>query len=477
MSEPPPFDDFPTAFTGAVHRPGDAGYPAARAIFNARMDYATPALIATAEDEQDIVTVARYAAETGTPLAVRAGGHGVDGTAMPHNALVVDLTRLKSIDVDPGSGVVRLGAGVLLNEMDTALEQYGLVVPSGTVSTTGIAGLTLGGGVGYHMRKYGATVDNLLSCDVVTAEGQRVRASSQHNPDLFWALRGGGGNLGIVTSLEFQARPVRREVAAGFIPFPLDQAHDVLAALRDYLPTAPRELAVVAALTQCPPLPMVPPEFHGTKILMPVVVYTGPTENSQRIIDDLAALGRPIATAVAPMPWSAANRLLDVIAPPGRRYYTKGGYLSDLDDAVAAVVVDHAAGAPAPSNPMLPSAVQNLWAMGGAISEDFDEDATAFSREGTTWFWEIVTEWDSQEDDPIYTAGSTAFAQASTRTCAATVTSTCLPIKGRCGVAVRGAARTSTHASCARRRRGIPTTSSASTRTSSLPPSGKRPEA
>lgn len=395
------FHEFPAGFAGPVYRPGDDGYAAARAIFSTRTDDAVPALIARAEHVHDVVTVARYAAETGTPLAIRAGGHNVDGTAMPDRALVVDLTALKAVDVDPGSGVVRVGAGVLLGELDTALVAYGLVVPSGTVSTTGIAGLTLGGGVGYHMRKYGATVDNLLACDLVTADGRQIRASAADNPDLFWALRGGGGNFGVVTALEFQARPVPPTVAAGFMPFPLDQATDVLGALRDYMRTAPRELAVVAALTQCPPLAPIPPEFHGATVLMPVIVYTGPAGGAERVIGRLAALGKPIVTAVAPMPWTAANQMLDAIAPPRRRYYSKGGYLSDLGDVID-VVVRHAAIAPEPTTPPLPSAVQNLWAMGGAISEDFDENHTAFSREGAPWFWEIVTEWDRPTDDETF---------------------------------------------------------------------------
>lgn len=402
MSEAAGFRDFPAGFAGRVCRPGDDGYAAAREIFSTHTDDAVPALIARADHVHDVVTTVRYAAGTQTPLAIRAGGHSVDGTAMPDGALVLDLTALKAVDVDSASGVVRVGAGVLLSELDSALETYGLVVPSGTVSTTGIAGLTLGGGVGYHMRKYGATVDNLLACDVVTADGRQVRASAEDNPDLFWALRGGGGNFGVVTALEFQARPVPPLVAAGFMPFPLDQATDVLGALRDHMPAAPRELAVIAALTQCPPLPPIPPEFHGSTVLMPVIVYTGPTDDTERVIGQLAALGQPIVTAVGPMPWTAANQMLDAIAPPRRRYYSKGGYLSALDNDVIDVVVRHAASAPEPTMPPLPSAVQNLWAMGGAISEDFSENDTAFSREGAPWFWEIVTEWDRPEDDATF---------------------------------------------------------------------------
>jgi FAD/FMN-containing dehydrogenase len=402
MSRSALLQDFPGTFAGQILRPGDDQYAAARTIFNTHTSEATPALIARAANENDVVTVARYAADTGTPLAVRAGGHGIDGTAMPNDALVMDLSLLKTISVDPDASVVRLGAGVLLQEMDAALADYDLVVPAGTVSTTGLAGLTLGGGIGYHMRKYGATVDNLRSCTVVTTDGRRLRASETENPDLFWALRGGGGNFGIVTELEFLARPLSRYVAAGFMPFPLEQASEVLAGLRAYLPSAPRELAVVAALTRCPPLPPIPPEFHGADVLMPVIVYTGAAKHADRVIGDLASLGRPIVSAVGPMPWIQANQLLDAIAPPGRRYYSKGGYLSELTDAAIDVVVAHTATAPPAATPPLPSTVQNLWALGGAISEDFDENSVAFSREATNWLWEIVTEWDDPADDAVY---------------------------------------------------------------------------
>ena len=396
------FKHLPTDFRGELLRPRDPGYTAARAIYNMRDSEATPALIARAADEQDVLAVARFATETGTPLAVRAGGHGIDGTAMPDGALVVDLTALKAIDIDRATGVVRLGAGVLLGEMDSALEPYELAVPAGTVSTTGVAGLTLGGGVGYNMRRYGATVDSLLACDVVTLDGRRVRASETENPDLFWALRGGGGNFGVVTGLEFQARPMPRQVAAGFIPFPLAHAPEVLAALREHMPTAPRELAVIAALTECPPLPPLPVEHHGADALMLIVVYTGPADRAESVTDALAALGPAIAKLIAPVPWSAANSMLDVIAPLGRRVYTKGAYLSGLGDDVIDIMVRHAGDHLPQSSPPLPSTVQNVWAMGGAISEDFAEDSTAFSREGTLWFWETATQWDRPEDDKAF---------------------------------------------------------------------------
>ncbi|BCZ21983.1 FAD-dependent oxidoreductase [Mycobacterium senriense] len=396
-------------FRGPVYTPGDEMFVRSRAIYNTRMSDQQPSAIARALDADDVIAAVRFAAEQRRGLAIRAGGHGVDGSAMPDDALVVDLSEFKQISVEPDSRRVRLGAGVLLGEMDGALAEYGLVVPAGTVSTTGVAGLTIGGGVGYNMRARGATVDSLLACEIVTTDGRLVRASADENPDLFWAVRGGGGNFGVVVNFEFQAHPIPQMVSAGMIPFSLDQASEVLQSLREYMPTAPRELALIAALTQCPPLPPVPVEAHGTDVLMFVVVFTGPQSDSDRVMAQLASLGRPATVAVQPVPWPAANSMLDVIAPYGRRVYTKGGYLSELSDSAIDATIKHAGIAPAPTAPPTPSTVQNLWALGGAISDDFEEDSCAFSREGATWFWEVATQWDDPSDDATFMAWADAL--------------------------------------------------------------------
>jgi hypothetical protein len=392
-------EDFPDAFSGPVLYHGQVSYEKARSVYNARTGK-QPAVIAQARTTADVVTLVRYAAEQQLPLAVRCGGHGVDGTAMPDGALVLDLTAFKGIAVDDATSRVRLGAGVLMGQMDAALHEHGLVVPTGTVSTTGIAGLTLGGGVGYNMRRYGATVDNVISCEVVTTDGRLLRASEDENPDLFWSLRGGGGNFGVVTTFEYQGRPMLPVVSAGMIPYTHDKAAGVLRALREYMPTAPRELAVIGALTPCPPLPPVPAEMHGKDALMVVVVYTGPQEQSETVIRELITVcGAPAAVAVQPVPWPVANSMLDAIAPYGRRVYAKGAYLPELSDDAIEVGVKHAATAPRSVAPPLPSTVQNFWSMGGAISDDFTEDSCAFSREGATWFWEVATQWDDADDD------------------------------------------------------------------------------
>jgi FAD/FMN-containing dehydrogenase len=347
----------------------------------------------------------RYASDANIPVAIRSGGHSSDGSSMPDGALVLDMTAMKAIHIDSGAQVCRAESGVLLGELDASAQKHGLVVPAGTVSTTGIAGLTLGGGVGFNMRRFGATVDSLLSCEVITADGRKVHANARENPDLFWALRGGGGNFGVVTSFEFRAHPLGPEVLSGVIVFQLEQVADVLADLREYMVGAPRELAMIAAATACPPFPPIPPEVHGQPVLMLIVVYTGPVAKAAGIVDGLGQLGKPIAVLVRPNSWVDTNRMLDVVAPYGRRLQTRGGYLTNMTDTVIAATVRNLVDAPPPTAP-LPSSVQNLWCMGGAISEDFAEDSTAFSREGATWFWESIGQWDGAEHDAAYTAWS-----------------------------------------------------------------------
>jgi FAD/FMN-containing dehydrogenase len=330
----PALNDFPNDFRGERFRSGDEGFAQARRIYNMRHDHDAPALIARAADVNDVVCLMRYASEKGAPVAIRSGGHSSDGTAMPNGALVLDMTAMTKLTVEKATNVCRVESGVLLGQLDAGTQEYGLVVPAGTVSTTGVAGLTLGGGVGYNMRRYGATVDNLLGCDVVTVDGRKVRATREENPDLLWALSGGGGNFGVVTAFEFRGSPLGPQVFSGVIVFPPEQAADVLISMDRFMPTAPRELSVIAAGTACPPFPPVPADVHGTPVQM--------------------------------------RNLLN---------------------------------APAPTAP-LPSTVQNLWYMGGAISEDFDEDSVAFSRAGAVWFWESVGQWDGAEHDEEYLAWS-----------------------------------------------------------------------
>ncbi|WP_030621536.1 FAD-binding oxidoreductase [Streptomyces fulvoviolaceus] len=394
-----PHTDFPADFRGTVLRPGDERYDSARVLYQGRAADEGPALIARCADEDDVATVLRHASAHGIPVAVRGGGHGSDGYAMPGGALVVDLSEMKAITVDPETGVVRAQPGVLLGELDAATQEHGLAVPAGTVSSTGVAGLTLGGGIGHLMRRFGATVDNLLACEMVAMDGRRVRADEAENPELFWALRGGGGNFGVVTAFEYRAHPLGPDVVAGQLIFPFDQAGDVLAKLPAHMADAPRELGLLASIAPAPALPMLPPEAHGKPVLVLVPVYTGDLALADEVIESLAALGWPVANLVAKTPWLKANSMLDAIAPYGKRMNLRGGYLPDLSADTVDALLRHAA--TAPSNPGAASVI-NLWSMGGAISEDVAEDATAFSREGAAWLWEAVSMWDGPEQDAQY---------------------------------------------------------------------------
>jgi len=384
---------------GAVWQPGDAGYATSRAIWNMRTAQHRPACIVQVLDVQDIVTVMRYCNDTGTPVAVRSGGHGVDATAMPDGAVVLDLTAFKTIDYDPRTAQARVGAGVLLGEIDREMEKHRRVVPAGTVSSTGLAGLVLGGGIGFNSRKYGASVDNLVACDIVTTEGRLVRASATENEDLFWAIRGGGGNFGVATAFEFMTRPLPAQISAAFICFPLDVAGELILAMRDFMVSAPRELTVVGAVTQCPPFPTVPEQFHATNILIITAVFTGLPEKADILVNELTGLGTPIAVMPVKGSWSEINSMLDPTAPTGRRFFTRGGYLTDLNRSLVDAAIEQAARAPAPTHYPHPSTGQNFISFGGALTEDFDEGSTAFSREGANWLWEAVAQWDDAADD------------------------------------------------------------------------------
>jgi FAD/FMN-containing dehydrogenase len=261
------------------------------------------------------------------------------------------------------------------------------------------------------MRRFGATVDSLVSCDVVTVDGRKLKASKTENPDLFWALAGAGANFAVVTSFEFKAHFIGPMVGIGLVLFKLDDAKAVMQRLRVFMKTAQRELHVIAALVPTPPMPGIPPDYYGVYAMSLVCVYTGGLEKLDATIAELAALGTPVAVSITPAPWTATNSMLDASAPCGRRVHTRGCYLTTLNDTCIDAIVASAKSAP-PGKTPLPSTVQNVWFMGGAISEDFSEDSVAFSREGTDIFWEAVAMWDDPADDNEFAAWSDAALDA-----------------------------------------------------------------
>jgi FAD/FMN-containing dehydrogenase len=396
------FADFPTSFKGVALRPQDEDYAAAREIPNARYTDRVPALIARVTDADDVVTAVNYAVEKDISIAVRSGGHAIDGHAMPHDAFVIDTSLMKQTQVDPDTGVTTIQAGVLLGEMDAATQHHGYVVPAGTVSQTGAAGLTLGGGIGYLTRRFGLTVDHLLSCDVITMDGEKRTCSERENADLFWGLRGAGHNLAIATSFTYQARKVGPEVISGLIIYPVDAAVGILGQIDEVLANSPRELTLYPVVLPAPPLPGLPEAMIGVPIFVLIVVYTGALDAYESAMSHTRALGQPLADMVHPSSWLEANSILDVLAPPGRRQHSRGGYLPGMTAEIGEIVVARAMNTPAPTGPG-PSCAVAFPLLGGALF-DGDEDAMAFSRTGAEWLWETLGQWDPVESDAEYDA-------------------------------------------------------------------------
>jgi FAD/FMN-containing dehydrogenase len=394
------FTDFPSSFKGVAVRPGDDGYAEARRIPNARHDHKQPALIVRCTDAEDILTAVNYAAEKDVAIAIRSGGHAIDGHAMPDGAFVIDTSPMKGITVDPQTGITRIEAGVLLGEMDAATQKHGLVVPAGTVSATGAAGLILGGGMGYLTRRFGMTVDNLISVDVVTVDGRRLTASEDENQELFWGLRGAGHNLAIATSFTLQAHRVGPEVVSGLMIYSIDQAVTILGKIDEAMAAAPRELTIYPVVLPAPPLPGLPEAMIGVPIFVLIAVYTGELDKYEEAMSSVRPLGQPLADMVHPSSWLEANSILDVLAPPGRRQHSRGGYLPGITEEIAQIMVDHVSNAPAPTGPG-PSCAVAFPILGGA-NHDFDENSKAYSREGAEWLWEVLGQWDPPEKDAEY---------------------------------------------------------------------------
>jgi FAD/FMN-containing dehydrogenase len=394
------FADFPTAFKGPGYRPGDDGYAEAKRLWNTRREENQPALIVQPIDPDDIVIAVDYAIRRDVSVAVRSGGHGIDCSAMPHEAFVIDTSRMKRTSVDPETGRVTIEAGVLLGEMDAATQAHGYVVPAGTVTETGAAGLTLGGGIGHLTRRFGATVDNLLSVDVVTMDGRMLTASADENAELFWGLRGAGHNLAIATSFTYQGHKVGPNVISGPMFYGGEDAVALLTGLDEAVSRAPRELSITPVVMPAPPLPGLPEPMIGSPIVLALVVYTGPLDGYEAAISGVRALAHPFADMVRPSTWLEANSLVDPQAPAGRRQHSGGGYLPAMTAEVARIAMETVGSSPVPTSPA-PSCLITFPMLGGALG-DVDEDATAFSRTGAAWLYEVVGQWELPTSDDEY---------------------------------------------------------------------------
>jgi FAD/FMN-containing dehydrogenase len=374
---------------GDALRPGDAGYDEARQVWNGMIDR-RPALIVRAADRDDVASAVRLARDEGLVLAVRGGGHSVAGHSTCDDGIVLDLSRISDVRLDPATRRVRVGGGALLRDLDRATQEHGFVVPSGQVSHTGVGGLTLGGGTGWLMRRYGLTVDSLRSAEVVTADGEVVRTDTEHHADLFWALRGGGGNFGVVTEFEFETYPLGPEVVGGMLLYPLDRAAEVVAFCRDVMESAPDELTTFPVLITAPPHPPFPPALQGRPVLALGAVYAGTVEEGLRAVEEIRATG-PALDLLGPMPYVVLQSMLDESVPHGLHHYNHSDYLAELPDAAIHTLVDLYSRVPSPRAQIITAR------MGGAI-ERVAPDATAFPHRDARYLLWIVNMWEPGED-------------------------------------------------------------------------------
>src|SRR6476660_135583 len=332
-----------TNFVGPLLRPFDERYEEVRSIWNGAIRR-RPALIASCTGTADVLAVLRFARDRGLDISVRGGGHAVAGHALCDGGVLIDLSPMTSVRVDPESRppCARAGGGALWSHLDRETQALGLAVTGGIVTHTGIGGLTLGGGIGHLMRKLGLTIDNLLSCDVVTADGRLVVASEDAHEALFWGLRGAGGNFGIVTSFEYKVHPVGPTVLAGMLLYPLDQAAEVLAYFRDYVAQAPDEVGILGNLRLAPPLPVVPPALQGKPVVAMVVCYAGAIEDGEKEFKELRGFVTPVLDKIAPQPYLAHQAMFDAAFPHGRGYYWKSCALGPLSDEMINILIRQA---------------------------------------------------------------------------------------------------------------------------------------
>jgi FAD/FMN-containing dehydrogenase len=384
---------FRDRFRGDLLQRDDGDYDEVRAVWNAMIDR-EPGLIARPTGAADVVTAVDFARENDVLVAVKGGGHNIAGNAVCDDGLTIDLSGIDDVRVDPTERTVRVGAGATLGDLDHETQAFGLATPGGVVSTTGVAGLTLGGGLGWLSREYGLAIDNLRSADVVTADGEVVTASEDEHEDLFWAIRGGGGNFGIVTSFEFDLHEVGPEVLFGPTVYSYEDASDVLRRYREFAHDAPRECCVWVDSVAAPPLPFLPEDVHGTLVLLVVQFYAGDLEEGEEVLEPLREYGDPIADAVAPTHYTEAQSRLDDLYGEGARNYWKAHNFTELSDGAIDTIVEYSERAPTPQSEVL------IHQVGGAVN-DVPSEATAYPHRDTEFIVTVGARWEdpSKDDD------------------------------------------------------------------------------
>jgi FAD/FMN-containing dehydrogenase len=384
-------DDLRAGIRGEIFLADSPGYNEARSIWNAMIDK-HPSIIVRCLGVADVVTCVNFAREQGLQLSIKGGGHNISGLAVCDGGLMIDMSHMRGVWVDPDKGVAHAQAGCLLGDVDRETQVHGLAAVLGFVSETGIAGLTLGGGFGYLTKKYGWTSDTVLSMQVVTADGRVVRACEDENSDLFWALRGGGGNFGVVTDFEYKLHPVGPEVVAGAIAWPAEYTKEVFDLFQSITENAPPELACVAGLRIAPPAPWLSKEIHGKPIIALFICHTGPVEEGEKLVAPIKALGSPVGDILQKRPYISQQSLLDATQPKGRRYYWKSEYMPNLDPEVLVKASEHAKSIVSPHSAIL------FFPLEGALNR-LPEEHSPVGNRNAAWVFNVSSSWEQAGDD------------------------------------------------------------------------------
>jgi FAD/FMN-containing dehydrogenase len=376
---------------GPVLVADDPGFEDSRTLWNAMIDR-QPAVVARCIGAADVIECVRFSREHDLMLCIKAGGHNIAGLAAADGALMLDLSSMRGTWVDTQRNIARAQGGCLLGDVDRETQVHGLAAVLGFVSLTGCAGLTLGGGFGYLTRRYGWTSDNVVGMDVVTADAKLVRASSQENQDLFWGLRGGGGNFGVVTGIDYALYPVGPEIVGGLVAWPASEAPKVLELYRTLAEEAPPELTLVTLMRPAPPAPWLPPDMHGKPIVAILACYTGDPDDGEKAVAPIKSFGSPIGDVLVRRPYAQLQSMLDATQPKGRRYYWKSEYLSAIEPALCEKAIEHAGKIPSPHSAVI------LFHLGGDLNE-LDEDHSPVGNRGTRYVFNVAGSWERPEDD------------------------------------------------------------------------------
>ena len=394
------------AIKGRVLGPDDSGYDEARQIWNAMIDR-RPAVIVQPANSDDVAPAIKFARENTLEISVRGAGHNIAGNAICNGGLTIDFSQMKQVRVDAATKRAYVDAGATLGDLDAATQRHGLATPVGINSTTGIAGLTLGGGFGWLTRKHGMTIDNLVSSEVITADGKKLRASEQDNPELFWALRGGGGNFGVVTQFEFALHPVGPEILAGLLVFPFAQAKQVLTRYRQFANTASEDLSVWVVLRQAPPLPFLPQDVHGKEvIILPIFYAGGAAAEGRRLIDELRSFGNPHGEHVGAQPYAEWQKAFDPLLTAGARNYWKSHNFTELSDGAIDSIIEYAGKLPSPQCEIF------IGHIAGAANR-VPPEAMAYAHRDAKFVLNVHGRWESTAEDRICIDWARAFFKAS----------------------------------------------------------------